>query len=110
LAGGLARIESNRFVDGRVGRAVSDPSETGLNAILADEVRAVQFRYFDGGDWRDAWDSDAAGRLPRAVEVVLLLRPLKSRAIDSRDDRPRDEQRAVIWVPLSEPYATGKEP
>ena len=32
---------------------------------------AVRFRYFDGGEWLEAFDSLAAGRLPRAVEVTL---------------------------------------
>lgn len=32
---------------------------------------AVRFRYFDGREWLDAFDSLDAGRLPRAVEVTL---------------------------------------
>lgn len=40
---------------------------------LAPEVVAVEFRYHDGSDWLDAWDSSSMGALPRAVEITLLL-------------------------------------
>ncbi len=40
---------------------------------LAPEVAAVEFRYYDGSGWLDAWDSSSMGALPRAVEITLLL-------------------------------------
>ena len=29
--------------------------------IIADEVRSLQFQYFDGTDWQDSWDSTTLG-------------------------------------------------
>lgn len=42
---------------------------------LAPEVVAVEFRYHNGTDWSDTWNSSASGTLPRAVEIKLLLAP-----------------------------------
>jgi len=55
------------------------PADTDLAALLPDtslslpEVVALEFRYFDGRDWTDAWDSRARRGLPSAVEVSFEL-------------------------------------
>jgi hypothetical protein len=33
----------------------------------------LNFRYYDGEEWVDDWDSKAKGELPKAIEVVLLV-------------------------------------
>jgi prepilin-type N-terminal cleavage/methylation domain-containing protein len=42
--------------------------------LLAPEVVAIEFRYFDGYEWLGDWDSDAYQALPLAVEVLLTLK------------------------------------
>ena len=43
--------------------------ETNNTAVLvSDQLRALRFRYFDGGAWYDSWNDT---RLPGAVEVTL---------------------------------------
>ncbi|MEZ6120841.1 MAG: prepilin-type N-terminal cleavage/methylation domain-containing protein [Pirellulaceae bacterium] len=37
------------------------------------EVVYLRFRYFDGSQWQDRWDSQSAGMLPVAVEVQFRL-------------------------------------
>ena len=39
---------------------------------MASEVSAVEFRYHDGEDWLESWDSSESG-LPKAVEIRLFL-------------------------------------
>jgi prepilin-type N-terminal cleavage/methylation domain-containing protein len=46
--------------------------------VLAEEVRAIRFSYFDGSDWQDSWDSTALGAdgvtpvgSPRAIGVEI---------------------------------------
>jgi prepilin-type N-terminal cleavage/methylation domain-containing protein len=39
------------------------------------EVSRLQFHYFDGTSWLVYWDSEQAGRLPVAIEVVFDLQP-----------------------------------
>jgi hypothetical protein len=42
--------------------------------LLAPEVVAIEFRYFDGYEWLGDWDSDSYQALPLAVEVLLTLK------------------------------------
>ena len=39
----------------------------------ASEVKSLNFRYYNGLDWTDSWDSTADGVLPLAVEVTIGL-------------------------------------
>lgn len=41
--------------------------------LLAPEVAALEFRYFDGSTWLDEWDSTVAKNLPVAVEISLAV-------------------------------------
>jgi len=40
---------------------------------LADSVWGIDFRYFDGEDWTDEWNAGERQKLPRSVEVKLIL-------------------------------------
>lgn len=55
-----------------------DPmEETGQAELLSAAVAGLNFRYFDGVEWQETWDTTDAnsGALPRAVEVTIILRP-----------------------------------
>ena len=41
--------------------------------LYAPEVVSIAFRYFDGTQWSEDWDSYELGGLPVAVEVTLML-------------------------------------
>jgi hypothetical protein len=43
------------------------------NTLDLPEVATMNFRYYDGQQWTDAWDSRMQGALPVAVEVVLRV-------------------------------------
>jgi hypothetical protein len=45
--------------------------------LVAEEVVALEFRYFDGSSWLMEWDTQSNGGLPQAIEVAV--------AIDTRD-------------------------
>ncbi|HMP03276.1 MAG TPA: type II secretion system protein GspJ [Gemmatales bacterium] len=53
-----------------------DPSASG--EVLAPEVVALEFRYFDGltGAWQTQWDGSVSGP-PLAIEITLSLSPLE---------------------------------
>jgi len=40
---------------------------------IAAEVSAIEFRYHDGEDWLESWDSAEDGGLPKAIEIRLFL-------------------------------------
>ena len=73
---------------------------------LAPEVSALQFRYFDGLAWYTTWDSEEAGRLPRALEVTLEFAPSKSRpgpALRVAVSGSVNQVRSVILIPIADP-------
>jgi general secretion pathway protein J len=47
--------------------------EGGITLELAEEIDGLNFRYYDGEEWVDDWDSEEKGGLPKAIEVVLLV-------------------------------------
>lgn len=51
--------------------------------LLAPEVVAIQFRYFDGAQWYDAWDSQQQAGLPTAVEITLSISALSASDIEA---------------------------
>ena len=50
------------------------PLEGTVDYSLTDTVADLRFRYFDGSVWTEEWDSKKQGRLPRAVEIALVLK------------------------------------
>jgi len=77
--------------------------------VLCRGVRSLAFRYFDGLDWLDAWDSTTQdNRLPAAVEVTLALEPAAGAEAAAASARasPAEEEGyttgRVFLVPLSD--------
>jgi hypothetical protein len=73
----------------RPGAASLAPSEP-----LADTVRFVRFRYWDGAAWLEAWD---APELPMAVEISLGLEPLPENELP--EAYPYELFRRVVRLP-----------
>ncbi|MBN2291993.1 MAG: hypothetical protein JXM70_06175 [Pirellulales bacterium] len=40
---------------------------------IASEVTAIEFRYHDGEEWLEAWDSSESGEFPKAIEIRLFF-------------------------------------
>jgi general secretion pathway protein J len=47
--------------------------EGGIALELAEGIDGLNFRYHDGAEWVEDWDSKARNGLPKAIEVVLLM-------------------------------------
>jgi hypothetical protein len=70
---GLVRRELDRAV---TQWAQDSGNATGLEQegeVIAPEVVAIEFLYFDGLEWRTEWDSETEGALPLAVQVLLAI-------------------------------------
>ncbi len=50
------------------------PLEGGIDMIITDRIGEFRLRYYDGTTWKDEWDSRTTGRLPKAVEIRLVLK------------------------------------
>jgi hypothetical protein len=97
----------------RRARDLYSQSETGETPasedLLAPEVTEISFRYFDGTNWTDAWDSQATGALPRAVEMTFGFwnppRRNDARARKSLDDGTVTYTSHLFHIPVSVPAA-----
>ena len=49
----------------------SSESRAGEWLTAVRGVESLSFTYYDGRDWKDAWDSDTEAALPRAVRIEL---------------------------------------
>jgi hypothetical protein len=47
----------------------ADEGSGGGRETILERVERVRFRYYDGREWRESFDSTAAGKLPAAIEV-----------------------------------------
>ncbi|MFH1269181.1 MAG: prepilin-type N-terminal cleavage/methylation domain-containing protein [Planctomycetota bacterium] len=75
--GGLVRRELDRAVAAWSSEQGGPEAMESDEAPIAPEVAAIEFRYSDGGEWVDSWDSDEAGALPMAVEITLSVIPTR---------------------------------
>lgn len=56
--------------------------------LLAEEVTHLEFRYFDGTEWLDEWDTEKEGGLPVAVQIEIWV--ASPGEIADREQRERD--------------------
>ena len=105
---GLARAEGDRF---QMSQAEADGDMSLLAdraEFLAPEIDYLAFRYFDGVDWQEDWDSEALGALPLAIEITIGFVPppeddvLRSGAAD----RIPDQYRYVVALPMAQQSLT----
>jgi len=77
--------------------------------LLAEEVVALQFRYYDGVGWLDDWNSDELGGLPVAVEVTVTIQPTYAMSEEALAKLPVDAippekvYSLIVHLPASRP-------
>lgn len=69
------------------------PLEGGTDYLLTDEIAGLRFSYFDDDakKWKDTWDSRTTNKLPKAVEVEVII-------FDA--DKKERSFRTIIDVPM----------
>jgi prepilin-type N-terminal cleavage/methylation domain-containing protein len=109
--GGLVR----RQLDRQVTRyALDSGNMTSVNLagdLLAPEIVALEFAYFDGLQWRTEWNSDTYGGLPMAVQVKLTMTAMGVAASDV-DVTASDQVRVfrqTIRLPMAQPLEQDDE-
>jgi len=80
--------------------------------MMAQEVKSLRFRYFDGSNWAETWDSNQMRTLPVAIEITLLVDP---RSAEYRRQQQQvgdldaafalQEYRTVVHLPIAESVA-----
>ena len=105
--GGLTRVQGDRMAMQAADES-GDVSTVASNVkLLAPEVAAIQFEYFDGVSWTSTWDSGSTSSLPNAIRVTIDFHPPDtsrtgwfSRTVSESTNRFQQ----VIALPLAAPY------
>lgn len=96
---GLARLEGDRLAMAEADQQANYSALAGQTQLLAPEVIAIQFHYFDGMTWRYNWDSTVFAGVPKAVEVVITMGPTVT--------LPSPQNyRLVVALPVGKPINT----
>lgn len=107
---GLARVEGDLYGLSTAVETAEDIPQLSAAKLIAREVSSVTFRYFDGGQWLEEWDSTARNELPKAIEIVITLRDEQpTESLLSSDEPtpyafPETTHRMVVPLPTAEPF------
>ena len=77
--------------------------------LIANEVVDISFQYFDGEEWQSEWDSIENGGFPVAIEVNIMIDPVRSASgsqdytVDQSDPDEMQIFRTVVDLPVAEP-------
>jgi len=52
---------------------LEEPFEEGEELVLAENIRSLNFEYFDGLEWWEEWDPEEQESLPRAVRISIAV-------------------------------------
>ncbi len=88
--GGLVRRELDRAANKWAMESGGISGILATGELLAAEIVAVEFSYFDGLQWQTFWNSDDRQALPVAIQVKLTLgdRPTGETAPESTEQAP----------------------
>ncbi len=50
-----------------------DLNSAPVSQRLSSQIKQLQWRFFDGSDWQDNWDSTISNTLPQTVEMSLIV-------------------------------------
>lgn len=107
---GLVRITGDLFGMSSAVQSGKEEEFTSVDAVEAKEVSTIEFRYFDGVDWQETWDSTVQNALPSAIEIVMTLRnpDLDDDQFFSEKPDPyalgETTHRMVVALPVAEPF------
>ncbi|MFK7819303.1 MAG: prepilin-type N-terminal cleavage/methylation domain-containing protein, partial [Planctomycetaceae bacterium] len=70
---GLARMEGDRQAINTAMAENDTNVQVEASSLLAEEIVAIQFRYFGGGEWVEEWDSVDSNSMPQAIEIIVSV-------------------------------------
>lgn len=102
---GLARMAGDQLLISQAEAQGNSAVLMGNTEILAPEVVAIHFAYYDGTSWYDTWDSGAMSGLPLAVEIQIELAAPQA-ATTWNLNAGSAVYRLVVALPGGQPAAT----
>lgn len=117
---GLVRREIDRAVSLWATKNNSFDELDHEGEMLAEEVTGLEFRYFDGTEWLEEWNSEERQGLPVAVAIVVQIEGVAKRGpieglsdsdpLNSESNRnPNLIYRLVVHLPSAEPTSADTE-
>jgi Tfp pilus assembly protein PilV len=82
-AGGLVRRELDRAVTLYAEENANLSGLQDVGDVIAPEVIAIEFEYFDGLEWLVEWDSELEEGLPMAVRITLMIGDMAEDAVSN---------------------------
>ena len=109
---GLVRISGDLFGLSAAVETDEEYPQLAAAKLQAREVSGIQFRYFDGINWQEQWDSTALNEMPKAIEIVLTLRDEQTSGAAFENEEadpyalPETTHRMVVPIPVAEPFVS----
>ena len=106
VSGGMYRREVPRRPSQPLEQTDSPENLTESSELLAGEVAKLGFRYFDGRDWFEVWDSTSSHKFPAAVEISVIVAPHTANASypQRTGQGPAQElYQLIVYRPSTEP-------
>ena len=105
LQGGLYRRELDRAVAAFNHDVAGTLASDGYTRLIATEIIAIEFRYFNGTDFQSEWDSDLEGGFPAAIEITIVVDPQRELRETTQAEFQLAETKAwrsVVNLPMAE--------
>jgi prepilin-type N-terminal cleavage/methylation domain-containing protein len=97
-----ADYESPSLVRRITRNLLSGTEQQPIEEVICRNVRSLSFRYFDGTDWYEDWDSTALeGALPLAVEITLVLN--MENVQQGNQEANTYSVKRVVTIPVAQP-------
>lgn len=103
-SGGLVRRELDRAITSHASITGGLARLSSAGQIISPEVSAIQFEYYENGNWMMLYNSDSVGFLPPAIRVTLRIGGgSASTAGDTANNQTGNTYTHVIYLPMSHP-------
>ncbi len=103
-SGGLVRRELDRAITSHASSTGGLARLSSAGEIISPEVSAIQFEYYENGNWMMYYNSDSVGFLPPAIRVTLQIGGSgAANANDAEQNQTVNTYTHVIYLPMSHP-------
>ncbi|TWU19772.1 PulJ/GspJ family protein [Allorhodopirellula heiligendammensis] len=103
-AGGLVRRELDRAITSHASSTGGLARLTSAGEIISTEVTAIQFEYYENGNWMTYYNTDSVGFLPPAIRVTIQIGGGSAFSTgDAAAVQSVNTYTHVIYLPMSHP-------
>ena len=108
ITGGMYRREIDRAVANFRGDESLQIRPDEFAELVASEVAEIGFKYFDGDNWVNQWNSEEEGGFPTAIEISLIVDPRRTSASSTTyqyngfDQALMEQHRLTVFLPMAE--------